>query len=1134
MSASLPAGADPGTALAPPVVVVMVVHAPGSWFDETIESLVRQDYPNLNTFFLLTVDGSDVDVAAHIRERLPNSFIERLGSNPGFGPAANAVLEFVEGDNGFFCFCHDDVALAPDAVRLMVEELYRSNAGIVGPKLVSWDDPHVLQYVGIDVDRFGQPAPRNEAGEYDQEQHDAVTDVFAVPSACLLTRADLFRVLGGFDAAMPFHGEDVDLCWRAHISGARVMVAPAARVRHREEIEIRRPDLNHKLLRSRHRLRSMLTLTSGARLPLRLVELVGLTIVELVFGVFAGHFGEAWASVRAALGSIARFPTLLARRGAIAKIRNVGDAEVHDLQSRGSNRLRSFGRARDVQMLIGVEDNIRRWRERSLTPMITWGIVVVAVLVASRSFINGSVPSVGEFLQYPDSPRQLWRDYATAWDPTRFGATSPNPTGLAVVAAASVLWLFHMGLGLTMTVVGLVLLGGLGVWRLTGLFPSNRERTVALVTYMAMPLLPGVISTGRLSALVAFAAVPWFVHLLRLAIGIGTADPSSVSVDLVEGILDLAPRERIRRTAVAGIVAALAVAVAPPVMLIVVAVTIVLALTTLLVGAGWRTAAWLTGSGLAASAVAWVLNLPASASWSWNDLTAIPLAGAHGRGLSEVASMNIGQAELPLLALALYVPVLAGLALSRAWRLTWAARAAGLVVTFLGLAVMQDRDVLPFRVPDIGILLVPVALGLAISAACAVSSFVSDVAGGTFGWRQPLGLLSIAGVVCGVFPALITLTDGAWFAPSTSLNDLVEPQIAPDEEFGSFRVLYIGDPRLIPVAPLDIGGGIGAALTGPGTPEFRDRFVAPSTPADEQLEGALGEVASGSTQRAGRLLAPYGIRYVVVPIFDGANSTPSDPIEPPLGLLDALNTQLDLELAYTAADYMLYENRSAMPAAAMLTGDLAPAAAFDTPAQLVRTDLSSAAPLFGDVLRTRSGTDDVQAGVVHLAVPFDENWTLRVGDQEVTARTGFGVLTAFDTAAAAPAELSYESPPSRRTALLGQALLWALALLAASRLSVPSWLDRIRRPRRVQGTVVIDLDDDQVALPTDAGDVPVMVPLEYPGPPAERPPAAVPAMRQRVPDVPPERLFGTGEDTVTSSWVDDMFADEDDPADGNA
>ena len=99
-----------------------------------------------------------------------------------------------------------------------------------GPKLVSWDDPSVLQHVGLGLDRFGEVDPITEPGEYDQEQHDAVRDVFVLPSACLLVRADLFRALGGFDPAITFHGDDVDLCWRVHLSGARVVVAPQARV----------------------------------------------------------------------------------------------------------------------------------------------------------------------------------------------------------------------------------------------------------------------------------------------------------------------------------------------------------------------------------------------------------------------------------------------------------------------------------------------------------------------------------------------------------------------------------------------------------------------------------------------------------------------------------------------------------------------------------------------------------------------------------------------------------------------------------------------------------------------------------------------------------------------------------------
>ena len=218
--------------LAPPVVAVVVVHQPGAWFEEALEALADQDYPNLNTLFLLAggeVDADGRDLHQLITARLPGAFVRPLEANPGYGAAANEVLRLVEGESGFFCFCHDDVALAPDAVRALVEELYRSNAGVVGPKLVEWDQPGVLQHVGLGMDRFGEIDPITEPGEYDQEQHDAVRDVFVVPSACLLIRADLFRTVGGFDESISYHGDDVDLCWRVHLSGARVVVAPAGR-----------------------------------------------------------------------------------------------------------------------------------------------------------------------------------------------------------------------------------------------------------------------------------------------------------------------------------------------------------------------------------------------------------------------------------------------------------------------------------------------------------------------------------------------------------------------------------------------------------------------------------------------------------------------------------------------------------------------------------------------------------------------------------------------------------------------------------------------------------------------------------------------------------------------------------------
>ncbi|MGH9271113.1 MAG: glycosyltransferase, partial [Ilumatobacteraceae bacterium] len=506
--------AAPDAPLAPPVVAVVVVHDPGPWFDEALAALAAQDYPNLNTLFLLTTGvnaASDAEVRRRILARLPDAFVRELGANPGFGAAANEVLRLVEGDSGFFCFCHDDLALDPDAIRMLVEELYRSNAGVVGPKLVSWDDPGLLAHVGLGLDRFGEIDSIIEPGEYDQEQHDRVRDVFVLPSACLLVRADLFRSLGGFDPAISFHGDDIDLCWRVHLSGARVVVAPQARARHREELEVRRPELHHDLLRSRHRVRSVMTLTSGGRLPLRSLEMILLTAAELVVGAFTGRLGEAWSSVRAMLGLVPRLPAILSRRGAVAKIRQVGDAEILPLQERGSARLTSFRRSRDTATYIGAETNVRRWRESTLAVTATWLLLLGAIVVASRTLIDTRVPALGELLPMPASARDLAGDYASAWNPGGLGGTVANPTGWAVLSVASVFWLFKMGVGLTFLLIGLVVLGVWGMWRLATVFPTNRARITALLVYAAVPLLPGIISTGRLSALVAYAAVPWFV-----------------------------------------------------------------------------------------------------------------------------------------------------------------------------------------------------------------------------------------------------------------------------------------------------------------------------------------------------------------------------------------------------------------------------------------------------------------------------------------------------------------------------------------------------------------------------------------------------------------------------------------------
>lgn len=1081
---------EPETQQAPPVVAVVVVHEPGEWFEDTLDALADQDYPNLRLLFLdTTTPGGETtggDLEHRIKLRLPKAFVRNVGANVGFGATANEVLRLVEGDKGFFLFCHDDVAPAPDAVRVLVEEIYRSNAGVVGPKFVEWDEPGVLQSVGLGVDRFGEVDLGIDPGELDQEQHDGVRDVFALPAAFLLARADLFREIEGFDATIDYHGDDTEFCWRLHHSGARVVVVPSAVVRHRGKLAERRPDINHTVVAARHRMRTVATLTGPTRLPGRTLEMVVLTAVELVVGVFTGRFGEAWASLRAILGLIPRTPSILARRRAVKSHRRVPEREVLGLQVGGSARVTGYLRARATATYVGADANVRRWKESTSAPVLAWVAVLVALLIGSRKFVSEGVPAVGEFLPLPDNPRELLSSYTSGWNALGLGATAANPTGWATLSGLSVFTLFRMGALHTAFVVGLVVVGLIGLWKLATVFPSTRARIGALVVYAASPLVAGAMSTGRLNVLVAFAASPWIVHTIRRAVGVETADPLSASLDLADGVVMLSWPERVRRTAAAVLVVGLAAAFVPVMIVMALAITVVLFVATLLALAPWRTAVLYLGVGIVAVLGGLLLNFPWSSTWSWDQLVGPPPIGDPGVGVIELASFRLGDIDFAYLSLALYIPVIAAIALARAWRLTWAIRSGLLIVVFGAAAVFADRGALPFRGPEAGILLAPVAVGLAISAAAALAAFDLDVRGGSFGWRQPLGLLASIGVVIGVFPGLVAISDGGWNTPTTTLSRLVEAQL-PDDAVdqvldesnengpliepgrGGYNVLLIGDARLLPVPAVEYRDGVSYAVVDDGVFDVRDRWAAPASEASESIELALDQMASSSTLRAGRLLAPLGIRFIIAPEFDNVLSTTAEPLPLPGGLIDALEDQLDLTSVIGLPTLEVFENRAWIPAVSQLTGSTAEASRTAGAGALVSADLSSVSPVFLGADATESSTDEVVEGVVHLAVPFDENWTLSVDGESIEPRRAFGVTTAFDIEQPGTAILSYSTPPSRSVLLLIQVIVWLAVMFAATRVSLP--LSRRSGPR-VADETLIDFDDLSAAQPipvTDPG-----------------------------------------------------------------
>ena len=651
---------------APGIVLAVLAHQPESWFAETLAGIAAQDYPKLQTVFFITSDSSVDALTTEILHVLPSAIIRIIEGNPGYGPVMNQVLRIVEGESGFFCIMHDDVELRANALSKMVEELIRSNAGVVGPKLVHWEDPTLLQHVGLGADRIGEIDTFIEPHERDQGQHDAVRDVFFLPSACILVRADLFRELDGFAPDMPFFGEDLEFCWRAHLSGARVLVVPAAVARHREKFGERNLELSRPALEARHRVRTVATLSGRLQLPVIMVQLIATSLVEAIVGVFTGGVRASLSVLRAAVAVVLDAKYIVERRGQVRPYRRIAADEIHDLQVRGNARFaRVLRNRRAATQQIVMQDRqggSRLGRGARAMTIATSGAAAV-FLLGSRGIITGGVSAVGEMLPMrgrSDSIRRWLGGYLSDWSSVGFGAVGAKPTAHVLMALGQMLVLGNLALLQTVVVLGAVVAGCVGMASFGSVFANSRARLAGAIVYGSVPLPYMAIADGRLGALLCYAATPWMLRYFTKSSAQQSTNQRSQL--FARGVL------------LAGAVAA----IVPSFVIVIALVSLLWLIGDLLAGTRVRAMMWAALFGMVATLGATIVQVPwlnsMLADNVWNGLTGSTTSSGDDFGIFNLARLDLGRARFGAVVLGLYLAVAAGLVIVGATRFVWAAR----------------------------------------------------------------------------------------------------------------------------------------------------------------------------------------------------------------------------------------------------------------------------------------------------------------------------------------------------------------------------------------------------------------------------------------------------------------------------
>ena len=209
------------------LISVIIVNYNGKKFlPDCLTSIFHQTY---FPFEVIIVDNrSNDDSVEYIQQNFPDVKIVTLSTNRGFAGGTNAGIRKAEGK--FILTLNNDTIIAPNFIDEIVKPMVSdSSVGMCASKMIFPDGR--INSTAICISRSGAAWDRG-IGEPDLGQYDVAEEVFGPCAGASLYRSTMLDEIGLFDEDFFLYMEDVDLAFRARLSGWKCMYVPTARVIH--------------------------------------------------------------------------------------------------------------------------------------------------------------------------------------------------------------------------------------------------------------------------------------------------------------------------------------------------------------------------------------------------------------------------------------------------------------------------------------------------------------------------------------------------------------------------------------------------------------------------------------------------------------------------------------------------------------------------------------------------------------------------------------------------------------------------------------------------------------------------------------------------------------------------------------
>lgn len=286
-----------------PSVAILILCWNGKKFLELfLPSVLSSTYPNLEVY--IADNASTDDTLLFLQQTYSQVKIISFTQNFGFAKGYNSAISNIREE--YIILLNQDVEVVPGWIEPIVDLMSKDNRiAACQPKVLSYSNRNYFEYAGGAggfMDKYGYTFCRGRIFytlEVDMGQYEMNQDIFWGSGAALFLRTRIFLDIGGFYEEFFAHMEEIDLCWRFHRKGFRVLYCADSKIYHVGGGSLPQGNPAKAYLNYRNNLIMMARNLGPILRIIRIVPRLGMDLISIVNGLYHGNFGEVKAILAA-------------------------------------------------------------------------------------------------------------------------------------------------------------------------------------------------------------------------------------------------------------------------------------------------------------------------------------------------------------------------------------------------------------------------------------------------------------------------------------------------------------------------------------------------------------------------------------------------------------------------------------------------------------------------------------------------------------------------------------------------------------------------------------------------------------------------------------------------------------------